>query len=212
MTQKNISYSKADATVDIKYPELMISGVPAAAVAKINSSIAADALAYENDFLKQVVESKGQLSGLPPEIANAPSEAFRRYQIFASADFGTISILYSDEQGFPGNAHPTRFFSAAIYDISTGDSISEQGIAAPGKLDSLYQLLAVALKNKYSLADDTYGLDPKIFPQFSKLIPEDSGVHAYVNQDTILSNAEGPADVLVPWTQLQGIVSARFTK
>ena len=209
-TQK-ISHKDSSSTVDLEYPELSFSGVSAPIAQKINDAIAADTLAYEKDFFTQVQDFAADIAALPPE-APRESEAFRRYQVFLSSKFGTVSILYSDEQMFPGYAHPVNYFDSAIYDVRTGSLITLDTLFQAGKEGELFNRFIAALTKKYSLTDDTYNLTADRLPPFSHFVVEDSGLHLYTDQDSILAHVDGSADVLIPWTSLQDIISARFKK
>ena len=209
-TQK-ISHNDAEATVDIEYPELSISGVPERFVSKMNADIASGTIAFEKDFFDQVSVSQADMASLPAEVPR-DSEAYRRFKVFSSPAFGTVSVLYSDEEMFPGDAHPANFFHSAVYDVLTGKPLADTDIVSAANAAELYQRFITALAQKYSLTDDDYNLTADRLPQFSHFIVEDSGLHLYADQDSILAHVDGPADALVPWNNLSDIVAARFRK
>ncbi len=210
-TTIRISHDDSLATVDIEYPKLSLSGVSDAVVLRINDDIAAQAILYEKEFFTQVQGFQSNAADLPPE-APRDSEYYRRYQAFASPRFGIVSVLYSDEQAFPGYAHPSSYFDAENYDAQTGNIVSLESMIQPGKLPELYQRFIAALRQKYSLPADTYNLTADRLPPFSHFIVEDAGLHLYADQDSILAHVEGPADASLPWADLSDIVSLRFKR
>lgn len=208
-TTVKISHSDTLATVDIEYPTISLLGISDGITEKMNAAIAADTIAAEKDFFTEVEGAQKGMASLPPEVPR-DSEFYRRSQVFSSAKFGAVSVLYSDEKAFPGDAHPANTFDSAIYDAQTGGVIRPESIVLPGKLSELYARFVTLLGTKYGLTDDNYNLTPERLPQFSHLVIEDSGLHLYADQDSILAHVDGPADAILPWYFLNDISSPRF--
>ncbi len=208
---RKIASEAGGITIDIEYPEFSFTGVATGTADVINASAKADAEKFQSDFQADAAAYRKDAGSLPPGIPDA-YDGYRRFTVAVSKRFGAVSVLYADLRGYAGTAHPMNSFASAAYDLADGSLIAPGKIAADGSLPGLYARFVAALSAKYDLnPSDNYDLTAERLPQFSHFIIEDAGLHMYVDQDAILSHAEGPADVSLPWSGLREVISARFS-
>jgi hypothetical protein len=210
LEQRKIQESGPHFSIDAAYPVLPGEGPT---IAEANRQIRGSVDEVVGDF-------RGQLD----ELTAAPGtedEGWQGPDWSLSIDYDTpyrtshyLAIPFSGYE-YTGGAHGMPLILPLVIDLSTGRPIPPEGLFKPGSdwLEQLSQRCISELKGRDLLGNDEEwlreGTAPKL-ENFSLLFPGPDGLTVTFAPYSVAPYAAGTQEVLIPYTDLAGLLNPRF--
>lgn len=127
-----------------------------------------------------------------------------------------IISLAAKEYRFLGGAHPTHYTQQATFSRQLKRQLKWADIVIQGKMDALHKVGEVLFRKQRelseteSLAEAGFDFANDRFVLNDNWLMDEQGIRCYYNLYEITAYVMGPTEILIPYTQLKGMIKPEW--